>query len=126
MIGSMKPWRGFAAGLIAVASLAVVAPSATMAATRPDDRAGARFLPDAGTIVHLRPDDRAGVRASIVAPPVLHSVTATSGAFSWSDAGAGAAVTFGALSLIGIGVLATRRHGRAAKPVITTSEGSAS
>jgi hypothetical protein len=126
MIGSMKPWRGLAAGLIAVASLAVVVPSVTMAATRPDDRAGARPLPDAGTIVHSRPDDRAGVRGSMSSPPVLHSVTATSGAFNWRDAGAGAAVTFGAVSLIGIGVLATRRHGRAAHTVVTTSEGSAS
>jgi hypothetical protein len=126
MIGSMKPWRGLAAGLIAVASLAVVLP-ATAAMTRPDDRAGA-FGPG-GQVragIAVRPDDRAGARGTIASPPVLHSVTATSGAFSWSDAGAGAAVTFGALSLIGIGVLATRRHGRAAKPVITTSEGSAS
>lgn len=125
MIGSMKPWRGLAAVLIAVGLLAVVVPSATMAATRPDDRAGVRGL-DAGTMVHLRPDDRSGVRGSIASPPVLHSVTATSDAFAWNDAAAGAALTLGAISLVGLGVLASRRRGRAAQPVATTSEGSAS
>lgn len=126
MIGSMKPWRGLAAVLIAVGLLAVVVPSATMAATRPDDRAGLRAAPDAGAIVHARPDDRAGVRGSIASPPVLHTVTATSEAFAWNDAAAGAAVALGAISLVGVAVLLGRRRGRAAQPVVTTSEGAAS
>ena len=59
MIGSMKPWRGLAAGLISVVSLALVVP-ATAAAARPDDRAGA-LGPGAQRAASsaVRPDDRA-------------------------------------------------------------------
>jgi hypothetical protein len=126
MIGSMKAWRGLAAGLISVASLVVVVP-ATAAEARPDDRAGA-LGPGAQrlALTAVRPDDRVGVRGAIASPPVLHPVSATSGAFDWDVAAAGAAVTLGVISLAGIGVLASRRRGRLARPAVTTPEGRAS
>jgi hypothetical protein len=124
MIGTIERRLGPMAGVISAACLAAALP-ATAAATRPDDRPGLRG-PDAGTIIRLRPDDRGGVRGPSAAPPVLHSVTATSGAFDWDDAATGAAVMFGAISFAGIALMASsRRRGRVAQPVVTPSERSA-
>jgi hypothetical protein len=124
MIGTTKR-RRLAAAAMSALSLAAAVP-ATAAATRPDDRAGVRG-PTAATSAQraVRPDDRAGVRGPLSASRMTHAVVATSRTFDWGDAATGGAVTFGAISVLGQGVLASRRRGRIAHSVVMPSERSA-
>jgi hypothetical protein len=119
MIGTTKR-RRLAAAAMSAASLAAAVP-ATALATRPDDRAGVRG-PATSAQRAVRPDDRAGLRGPVSTSRMTHAVVATSRTFDWSDAATGAAVTFGAISVLGLAILGSRRRGRIAHPVVTPSE----
>jgi len=96
--------------LIVVGASLVVAVPAGAAATRPDDRPGARgpgaiadpALADAvgsGTGAPIRPDDRAGRREVPLGVPILTPSAVTDG-FDWGDAGIGAGTVGGIAGLL--------------------------
>jgi hypothetical protein len=98
-------------------------PHASSTATRPDDRAGSRYvvttpaIPDAidrylanhpnGT--PSRPDDRSGVRPVPVATATPAHVSSSPPSFAWRDAAIGGAATLGALLALSAAVAGARR-----------------
>lgn len=98
------------AALLGAAALAAsaMAPTAFADATRPDDRAE-RPSPTAATTV-VRPDDRPGPRGPGIIDPAPPLVLVRSGGFDWGDAGIGAGMTAGLVSLAAACFLSVRQR----------------
>lgn len=107
----------------AASSLALTIPA--FGATRPDDRSGVRGPGEAAIATQAvsgdpgmsgRPDNRAGTLGVGSDTTDVAVSAGTTGGFDWTDAGIGAGVGAGALTLLGFAALLAfpaRRHPRA-------------